>query len=125
MKIIRYFCVGGIAASIDLALFALAVKVMHIDWFVASLLSFLFATAASYLLSINYVFESGVRFKKKLEIFLVFLVSCIGLIVNQTVLWALIVHGDLDELLSKIVASSTVFLWNFSSRNLFIFRPNR
>ena len=123
MKIVRYFGVGGVAAILDLLIFSTMVKWFEFNWFYVALLSFIIATGVNYFLSIKYVFQSGVRFIRSHEIFLVFFVSAIGLSVNQIVLWLLIEVAMLDEVVSKIVASGTVFIWNFMARNSFIFRP--
>lgn len=122
MRVVRYFFVGGIAAAIDISIFSVAVKVLEFDWFVVALYSFVIATAVNYMLSIRYVFESGVRFKRQAEVSLVFLVSGIGLVINQSVLWLLIEAVILDEVLSKLIATGSVFLWNYTARSLFIFK---
>lgn len=122
MKIVRYFFVGGAAAAIDIGIFAVAVKVLQLDWFFVALFSFVLATAVNYALSIRYVFESGVRFKKQAEVSLVFLVSGMGLFINQCVLWYLIEAVALDEVASKPIATGIVFLWNYTVRCRYIFK---
>lgn len=122
MKIARYFFVGGLAAAVDIGIFTVAVKVFEFDWFYVALFSFVLATALNYILSIRYVFESGVRFEKKVEVSLVFLVSGIGLVINQSVLWLQIEAAGIDEVLSKLLATGTVFLWNYMARSQFIFK---
>jgi len=122
MKIFRYFFVGGVAAAVDIGIFAVAVKGFEVDWFFVALLSFVLATAVNYMLSIRYVFESGVRFKKQAEVSLVYLISAVGLVLNQSVLWLLIETGDIDEVLSKLMATSMVFICNYTVRSRFIFK---
>jgi len=122
MRIVRYFFVGGVAATVDIGIFAVAVKGFGLGWFFVALFSFVLATAVNYLLSVRYVFESGVRFKKKAEVSLVFLVSGIGLFINQCVLWLLIEAAGIDEVLSKLLATGTVFLWNYAARSRYIFK---
>jgi putative flippase GtrA len=122
MKIIRYFFVGCVAASVDLVSFIFAVKFLIIDWMYAAPFSFLLGTITNYFLSINFVFTSGIRFKKSLEVFLVFLVSAIGLSINQLILWYLIEFVDFEMINSKIIAIFCVFFWNYSFRRFFIFK---
>lgn len=122
MVLLRYFLVGGVAAIVDIAIFSVAVKVFRLDWFLVALCSFLIATAVNYALSIRYVFRSGVRFNRREEVSLVFLVSGLGLVVNQGVLWSLIEVASLDEALSKVMATGAVFFWNYATRRLFIFK---
>ena len=122
MKIFRYFFVGGVAAAVDIGIFAVAVKGFGLDWFFVALLSFMVATTINYKLSIRYVFESGVRFHKQAEVSLVFLVSGMGLVLNQSTLWLLIEMLDIDQVLSKLLATVAVFLCNYTARSRFIFK---
>jgi len=123
MKLVRYFFVGGAAAATDFALFALGVVVLGEEhWFAAGMFSFIVATAVNYALSIRIVFVAGVRFTRTHEIMLVFLVSLVGLAVNQTALWFFYKLAGVHILISKCLATATAFVWNFIGRNNFIFR---
>lgn len=123
MKLVRYFFVGGFAAAVDLSIFFLAVKGLGLPWFPVAVFSFVVATVANYLLSIHFVFESRVRFRRRHEVMLVFLVSSLALVVNQSLLWAAIEIFKVNLLASKIIATGAVFLFNFGCRHYFIFRP--
>lgn len=116
---------GGLAAAVDIGIFTVAVKGFGFDWFLVALCSFTLATTVNYLLSIRYVFDSGVRFKKRAEVSLVFLISGIGLVLNQSVLWLLIETAGIDEVLSKLMATGTIFFWNYTARSRFIFKTMR
>ena len=85
-------------------------------------LGFIFATAVNYFLSIRFVFRSGTRFTKKTELAFIYVVSLIGLGLNQTMLFILVDRVGAELMLSKLVATGAVFLWNFSARNFIIFR---
>ena len=122
MKLIRYFCVGGVAASVDIALFAAVVQFAGLPWFLVAISSFVLATLVNYFLSIKYVFDSGVRFRKRDEVVLVFFASSLGLVANQGILWILIEVQGMHVILAKIVATGGVFFWNYAARRLFIFR---
>ena len=116
---------GGLAATVDIGFFTVAVKGFGFNWFLVALCSFTLATVVNYLLSIRYVFESGIRFKKQAEVSLVFLVSGIGLVINQSVLWLLIESAGIDEVLSKLMATGTVFFWNYTARSRVIFKATQ
>ena len=122
MTIVRYFFVGGAAAAVDIALFALLAQYAGLPWFPVAIFSFVLATMVNYVLSIKFVFDSGVQFGKKQEIILVFFTSGIGLAVNQAFLWVLIEVYETHLLAAKIFATGSVFFWNYSARRLFIFR---
>src|SRR5215212_3811485 len=95
MKIARYFVVGGIAALLDFGLFGILLFAFGKQyWFGAAAISFVAATAINYVLSIKIVFSQGVRFSRTNEILLVFLVSFVGLGVNQSSIWFLYKIAD-------------------------------
>ena len=120
-----YFAVGGVAAFVDIAGFMLLTSIFQIAWFWAALMSFVVAATANYFLSIRFAFESGVRFRRHYEFMLVILVSAIGLLFNELVLWVLIETAGLASLPAKVCATGIVFLWNYTARQNFIFRAAR
>lgn len=123
MRIVRYFLVGGTAAAVDLLLFGLLTLVLGVHWFFAAAISFVPATAVNYLLSIRFVFGSQVRFARRSEITLVFAVSAVGLALNELLLWIAIDGLGIPLLVSKVLASGGVFLWNYGLRAWYIFKP--
>jgi len=123
MRVARYFLVGGVAAGVDFVLFAVMFKWLAVGWMPAGIVSFCFATLVNYALSVRHVFSSGVRFQRGKEILLVFLVSGVGLAINQAALVALIEGAGWDPLWAKIGATSSVFFWNYGVRRYFIFKP--
>jgi putative flippase GtrA len=124
MKIVRYFVVGGISAIVDIGLFFLFTSILNIGWFQSALGSFVLAVAVNYLLSIKYVFKSGIRFQKHHEMLLILLVSGSGLVINQLILWLLIENMGMNMLISKITATVLLFFWNYGLRKTVVF-PER
>lgn len=121
MKVVRYFFVGGIAALVDFGSFVFLIEVFGLGWFWSALIGFVLATAVNYLLSVRHVFESGIRFSRRHEVALVFLVSALGLLLNQTMLYILIDQQSLNVFLAKVLAMGVVFVWNFTARSRFVF----
>lgn len=124
MKIVRYFFVGAAAAAVDIGIFGLLAKGMGLPWFWVGMFSFVLATAVNYRLSVRHVFVSGVRFSRHHEAVLVYVVSAVGLAINQAVLWLLIERWLWDVLLAKLVATASVFFWNYGARRHLIFRES-
>lgn len=122
MKIVRYFFVGGAAAALDISIFFVFAKLAGFNYLVVGCVGFVLATMLNYALSVRHVFQSGIRFSRRNEVLLVFAVSIVGLAVNQIVLFALVSRFGVELMLSKVAATLTVFLWNFSARNYFVFR---
>lgn len=125
MNIVRYAIAGTVAAVIDFAIFAVFAKFLGWNYLWVATAGFSVATSVNYFLSIKLVFNSGVRFTKHAEFAMVFLVSLIGLAVNQLVLFVAVEAFDVGLLISKTLATASVFLWNFGVRDLYVFSPVR
>ena len=121
-EIARYLVAGSLAAAVDFALFAVLAAYLRFDYLAVGCFTFVAATYANYVLSVRFVFESGVRFQRRQEIALVFLVSALGLVLNQAVLFVGVEWARLDILISKLCATGTVFAWNYNARSRFVFR---
>ena len=121
MRLLRYFCVGGVAALIDISIFYFCTNFLHWPWLPVSVASFIIATLFNYFASIKFVFKSGVRYAGHIELIGVFFVSFIALIVNQLILFLLIEIAGCNLLLSKLTATGMVFLWNYFGRAKFVF----
>ncbi|HEV7476792.1 MAG TPA: GtrA family protein [Burkholderiales bacterium] len=119
----RYFVVGGISAVFDISLFFVFAKLLGYHYLAVSTVTFVFAVALNYTLSVRYVFTSGVRFSRRQELALVYLVSAIGLGLHLLVLYVAVDKLGVELMLSKFVATGSVFMWNFLVRNYFVFRP--
>ena len=125
MKLVRYFFVGGAAAIVDIGLFAIGAKLMALPYLPVAAGSFVVATLVNYFLSVRLVFESGARFGKHGEIGLVFVVSALGLAVNQSILWIAVAKFGIELIAAKLAATAMVFAWNYSIRRYYIFgRPS-
>lgn len=123
MRIVKYFFVGGAAAVVDIGIFFVFAKLLGYNYLAVGCAGFILATAVNYVLSIRFVFQSGVRFGKKTELAFIYAVSLIGLGLNQTILFTLVEKAGVELMLSKLAATFGVFLWNFSARNFIVFRP--
>ena len=122
MRLLKYFFVGGAAAVVDISLFSLFAGYLAWPWIPVSICTFILATFVNYFLSIQFVFESGARHKKNVEVIGVFLVSGLALLVNQLVLYVAIELLGWHLIVSKIIATGTVFFWNYFGRSKFVFK---
>jgi putative flippase GtrA len=118
----RYFVVGGVSAAFDIGFFFVFAKLLDYHYLAVACVGFVFAVLLNYALSVRFVFTSGVRFSKGQELALVYLVSGIGLALHLLVLYAAVDRLAIELMLSKLIATISVFLWNFLARNYFIFR---
>jgi putative flippase GtrA len=122
MQFLKYFLVGGFAALANLGFFNLFTNRLGWHYQISGAVAFIIATIINYILSILFVFQSGARFRRRHEISLVFLVSLIGLAVNQAVLFVAVSRFNLMPLLSQAISIGVVFFWNYLARKHFVFK---
>jgi len=117
----KYFLVGGASALTEWVLFAFAFYSLGLHHLVSGVLSFLLAVGVNYWLSVTFVFGAGKRDRKQ-RIFLLYLVSTMGLGFNLAILEVGIGVLELNAMVAKIGATGLVFVWNFLARYFFIFQ---
>lgn len=98
----------------ELSLFRLQTETV----LVSTTLAFGVSTMYHYILCNIFVFDSGSRYKRGKELTLVFLVSSIGLGWNLALMWIFTSQAllGLNPMMSKIMASAIVTVWNYLSR---------
>jgi putative flippase GtrA len=119
----RYFVVGGVSACFDIGFFFVFAKLLGYYYIAVAVVGFFFAVLLNYFLSVRFVFTSGVRFGRTQELALVYLVSGIGLAVHLLILYTAVDVIGIELMLSKLVSTGAVFLWNFLARHYFVFKP--
>ncbi|MBS5582598.1 MAG: GtrA family protein [Megasphaera sp.] len=133
IKIIMYLFVGGSAALFEWAMFYLfftgftelsLFRLQTETVLVSTTLAFGVSTMYHYILCNIFVFDSGSRYKRGKELTLVFLVSSIGLGWNLALMWVFTSQAllGLNPMMSKIMASAIVTVWNYLSRKKWIFK---
>ncbi len=123
MQIVRYFFVGGVAAVVDIAVFAALINLLDVHYLVAGVAGFLLATGVNYVLSVRHVFAAGARFSRRKELLAVYAVSAVGLLWHQAALYAGVEMLGMNVYAAKIGAIALVFFWNFFLRKHFVFAP--
>lgn len=125
MKLVKYFFVGGTAAVLDISIFFVFVQKLGYNYLVIAPIGFTLATLLNYYLSIQIVFQKGIRFSPKAELLAVFVVSLIALAINQICLFISIDIFHLNKMVAKIGATGVVFFWNYFLRNNYVFKPSK
>ena len=125
---ISYFFVGGVAAIVEWVMFFIFANVLQINYFVSTVIAFIFSTTANWILGRITTFKDNNTYKDKKakEAFLVFVVSAIGLLFNLILMYLFVTvmgfDSSLGKTLSKIAATGIVFIWNFLIRKLVIYK---
>ncbi len=118
-QIIKFGIVGGIAFLIDYSLLYILTEFLGIYYFYSSIISFIVSLIFNYIASIKWVFD--VNHKQSLKDIIIFVIlSVIGLGINQLVMYIMVENLNIYYMLSKIIATFIVMIWNFITRKIFI-----
>lgn len=117
----QYGIVGAIAYMVDMGLLIGLTEWVHLHYLLSAGIAFLAGLGVNYLLSITWVFSVRRLKNKKLEFFLFSFIGIIGLGINEGVIWFATEKGGFHYVVSKIIATGVVFLWNFFARKYLLF----
>ena len=121
---------GGTAALVEWALFYVFITYVLNAFglglteltMLATSLAFCLSTLYHYFLGNVLVFDSGSRYDRSKELSLVFLVSIMGLGFNLLLMYIFVTLLGWQPMLSKVLTSCIVVVWNYLSRKKWIFR---
>lgn len=119
-KIIRFFIVGGIATLIDFIFLYIFKEFLNMDVIIANTLSFIISVTYNYIASIVWVFDINKEKNKKIQFILFILFSIFGLVLNNIILYILTDIFNMYYLISKVVATFIVMIFNFITRKKFL-----
>lgn len=130
VKVLLYLFVGGTAALVEWALFYIFLMEVLPCFGIVYGQAILLATALAFSLSTLYhyflgnvlVFNSGSKYERSKELSLVFLVSIIGLAFNLALMYIFADVFKWHPMVSKVLTSCIVVVWNYLSRKKWIFR---
>ncbi|MCK4558475.1 MAG: GtrA family protein [Calditrichia bacterium] len=122
VQLFRYFFAGGFAFIIDFCALFLLTEYLNLYYLLSAPLAFLLGLIINYLLSIKWVFDKRNINKKSVEFVIFALVGIVGLLLNQVFIWFFTEIINLYYMLSKIISSGIVFLWNFGMKKYLLFR---
>lgn len=118
-QIIKFVIVGSFAFIIDCMIFYL-LNLLGLHYLISQIISFLVSFIFNYLLSIKWVFDAkeNILFK-----FIVF--SLIGLLLNEILLYIGIDILNKNTVITKVLSTIIVMIFNFITRKIIIEKPNK
>lgn len=122
VQLIRYTFVGGVAFVVDVGLLFLLTEYFNVYYLFSAGLAFLLGLTTNYILSVVWVFNKRRLRKKWLEFGIFAVVGIIGLGLTELFIWFFTEHVQFHYLLSKIISTFFVYLWNFFARKYILFR---
>jgi len=119
----RYLISGGTAFLVDTALLTLLTECFGREHLLLwTGIAFAAGLVITYLFSILWVFDNRSMKSRTAEITVFVLIGVIGLGLTELLMWLLAQKAGLHYLLSKIVTTVLVFVWNFAAKKLLLFR---
>ena len=118
-QILKFGFVGGTAFVIDYVLLYFCTEFLHIHYLISSIISFTVSVIFNYILSIKWVFD--VKKKQDVKDFVIFIIlSVIGLGINSLIMYVMVEKFGVYYMLSKIVSTAVVMVYNFITRKIFV-----
>lgn len=116
----KFGVVGIIAFFIDYGLFLMMDYLFSINYLVASTISFTISTFFNFVASMRYVFAGKEGQTRTQQFVIFFVLSIIGLGLNQLFLWICVQFIGMPSWVGKLVATVLVMIFNFITRKIFL-----
>lgn len=127
-QFLSYFCVGGASALVEWTVFALLLYLLDMPYPAATSIAFIVSTTTNWYLGRTFTFSDSEAYKGKRvkEYILVFLVSAIGLGFNVLLMYFFVdvlgMNTKILQTAAKVISTGIVFIWNFLSRKILIYK---
>ena len=114
-QIIKFGFVGGTAFVIDAGLLFLLTEFCGIHYLISGMISF-----TAKIMPVKWVFDAKKDANKTQEFIVFIVLSVIGLGINQLFMWLFVDMMHIYYMLSKIIATVIVMVYNFITRKIFL-----
>jgi putative flippase GtrA len=105
---------------VDYGLMVILIEVFGVDYFKACAFSYTFSVFVNYVLSMRYVFHGREDMSKAKEATIYFILSFIGLGLNQMIMWLAVDALGIFYGIAKLMSTFMVTWYNFISRKIFL-----
>ncbi len=123
-EFILYLIVGGLATLVEWAAFWVLDSLAGIQYLLATALAFALSTFANWGFGRLMVFEKREDMSLWKELSAIYLASVAGLFFNLVIMFCLVQFLAVPEMISKMIATGLVFIYNFLIRKLVIYKKN-
>lgn len=122
VQVFRYLVSGGTAFLVDAGLLALLTELFGRESLLVWVaLAFTAGLAVTYLFSIFWVFDKRRLKSRGAEIGVFVAIGVIGLGLTELLMWLLADKAGIHYLVSKIITTALVFVWNFAAKKTILF----
>lgn len=120
IQIFKFGIVGGIAFVIDYLSLIICKEVFHLNTLLAAAIAFTISVIYNYLASIKWVFDVNKEKDSKTNFIIFIVLSIVGLIITEIIMWFGTDVLNISYLIIKIVATAVVMVFNFITRKMFL-----
>lgn len=124
LQLFRYIFVGGTAFVVDFFFLYFFSDICGIYYLISAILSFIISVLVNYVMSTKWVFNQDNIENKVVEFNLFILISAIGLVFTEILLYFFTDIIGLYYLISKIISAIIVLFWNFLARRVMFYGKN-
>lgn len=117
IQFLRYLFVGGFAAVVNIGSLYVFTEICNMYYLIANILGFILGLLTNYFLSKLLVFAKEGNFSKFIEFIIYAIIGVVGLGLDTLFLWIFTTMG-IYYLISKLISTALVFIWNFTARKL-------
>jgi len=121
-QLVKYSIVGGISFVADYSVFYVLVAFVDVDYLVASIYGYILGVFVNYTLARKYVYSIENTIRKSMELLGVYLISTVGLLIHQIVIYIMVEFFINNVYISKVLASIAVLFWNYYAKKIYIYR---
>ena len=121
LQFFLYLIVGGLATLVEWGAFFVLNSLLSVHYAPSTALAFVLSTAANWLFGRLILFRASKQ-NTAAELAKIYAVSVIGLLMNLAIMFVLVEKIGISEMISKILATGIVFMWNFLIRKFIIYK---
>lgn len=120
IQIFKFGIVGGIAFVIDYVSLIVCKEVFHLNTLLAAAIAFTISVIYNYIASVKWVFDVNKEKDEKTNFIIFIVLSIVGLIITEIIMWFGTDVMKISYLIIKIVATAIVMVFNFITRKMFL-----
>jgi putative flippase GtrA len=122
VHLIRSVFSSNVAFAVDFGILVVLTEVVGLHYLISNGIAFMVGTTISYTLSVFWVFSRRSIANKHAEYWIFILIGVVGVGLNEALIWTFTEHVHIHYLISKVIAGSSVFFFNFFARKYVLFR---
>lgn len=116
IQFIKYFGVALVGYIFDFVSLVLLTELFHVYYLIAASTGFVIGLIVTYILSGKYVFGQSKINKRYIEFLIFTAIGLVGLGILNLLMWIFTDKLGIYYILSKVIATAFVYIWNFFAR---------